>query len=78
MSAKVTLHVDRLVLECQRMRHFGRCLVLLLCATCAGACSLLTSFNPEGQPCDAAATCLRGYQCTDAGTCVTASDGGSK
>ncbi|MBX5482604.1 MAG: hypothetical protein IRZ16_12315 [Myxococcaceae bacterium] len=39
------------------------------------ACSLILSFNPEGQPCDAAGQCLEGYGCVD-GKCHKGADGG--
>lgn len=40
---------------------------LLAAAISFGGCTLLTAFNPEGQPCDGAAPpaqqCLDGYRC---------------
>jgi hypothetical protein len=55
----------------------------VLAATLAG-CTLMTSFDPEGQPCDPTATspdkqCLSGYHC-QANQCVKGAasvDGGS-
>lgn len=34
------------------------------------ACSLLSDFDPEGQPCDAFNQCLEDYACVDGG-CVS-------
>jgi hypothetical protein len=57
-----------------------RALLVVLAALALGACTMLTSFDPEGRPCDLAATpamqCLSGYHCAD-GKCVKGSlDGG--
>jgi hypothetical protein len=54
---------------------------LLLCALAASACSVLTQFDPESQPCDLNAPvsqqCLTGFHCVD-GLCKKgdALDGG--
>jgi hypothetical protein len=51
-----------------------------LAATVVAGCSLLTQFDPEAQPCDAAGQCSLGYDCVlnadgDGGVCKS-NDGG--
>lgn len=45
-----------------------------------GACTLITSFNPEGQPCDTSALpqdqCLTGFHCENKKCVKGAADGG--
>jgi len=41
-----------------------------------GACTLLTNFDPDGQPCDYDGSCLPGYGCV-AGQCRKGADGGT-
>ncbi|MBK7862043.1 MAG: hypothetical protein IPJ65_26170 [Archangiaceae bacterium] len=59
-----------------------RGLLLLALLLSAGACTLLTSFDPEGQPCDTTTTnagskCLANFHCQN-GKCVKgAFDGGT-
>ncbi|HLL03644.1 MAG TPA: hypothetical protein VK539_23880 [Myxococcaceae bacterium] len=51
-----------------------------LAALCLSACSLITDFDPEGQPCDVLGRCLEGYVCRN-NVCVESpgagTDGGS-
>ncbi len=46
-----------------------------LLALCLSACSLISDFDPEGQPCDAQGRCLAGYVCRDK-VCVEGPGGG--
>jgi hypothetical protein len=52
-----------------------------LAAMSLSACSLITDFDPEGQPCDAQNRCLSGYVCRD-DVCVespgSVTDGGTR
>jgi hypothetical protein len=54
----------------------------LLLLSILGACTLLTSFNPDGQPCDLSAStvekqCLTGFHCkAPDGKCVRDTDAG--
>jgi hypothetical protein len=50
----------------------------VLAALCLSACSLITDFDPEGQPCDSQGRCLEGYVCRNR-MCVASpnADGGT-
>lgn len=47
------------------MRPHRSALLVAVAAGVLGACSLLLTFNPDGQPCDAQGHCLTGYVCVD-------------
>jgi hypothetical protein len=52
-----------------------------LAALSLSACSLITDFDPEGQPCDSQGRCLEGYVCRNK-ICVespgSVTDGGTR
>jgi hypothetical protein len=56
-------------------------LFVLLALALLGGCTLLTSFNPEGQPCDLSAApgaqCLTHFHCAN-GKCVQGDYDGGK
>src|SRR5689334_16436924 len=57
------------------MKPHRSVLLLAIPAVVLGACSLLLTFEPEGQPCDSSGRCLTGYECV--GNVCHALDGGS-
>jgi hypothetical protein len=47
-----------------------------LAALALSGCSLISDFDPEGQPCDAQGRCLEGYVCRDK-VCVASPGAGA-